>query len=133
MQCATVLGGLDIFAQAGANHPLIKSAQVSVTQGRIVIRFVHRTNANVPIISAIEILPSGSSVPPPVATAPSITAQPKNQTVSVGHAASFCTPAHRTFDLPVVEKRIEYKRATAGATRPRQRPRRERLNLPGRD
>ena len=59
MQGATVFSGLDIFAQAGADHPLVKSAQISVTQGRIIIRFVHRANANVPIISAIEILPSG--------------------------------------------------------------------------
>ena len=70
VQGATVFSGLDIYAQAGVNHPLVKSAQVSVTQGRIIIRFVHRANANVPIISAIEILPSGSSAPPPVATAP---------------------------------------------------------------
>ena len=110
MQGATVFSGLDIFAQAGADHPLVKSAQVSVTQGQIVIRFVHRANANVPIISAIEILPSGSSAPPPAATAPSITAQPKNQTISVGQAATFSVVAGGTapLDLPVVEKRIEH-------------------------
>ena len=78
MQGATVFSALDIFAQAGLDHPLVKSAQVSVTKGQIVIRFVHRANANVPVISAIEILPSGSA-PPPSATAPSITSEPKSQ------------------------------------------------------
>jgi Malectin domain/Abnormal spindle-like microcephaly-assoc'd, ASPM-SPD-2-Hydin len=70
MQGATVFGGLDILALAGANHALVKTAQVSVTQGQIVIRLVHRVNKNVPIITAIEILPSGT------ATAPSVTANP---------------------------------------------------------
>ena len=60
MQGATVFSGVDIFAQAGVDHALVKSAQISVTGGQIVIRFAHRANANVPVISAIEILPSGS-------------------------------------------------------------------------
>ena len=60
MQGATVFSGVDIFAQAGLDHPLVKSAQVSVTGGEITIRFAHRANANVPVISAIEILPSSS-------------------------------------------------------------------------
>jgi len=114
MQGATVLSRLDIFAQAGANHPLVKSAQVSVTQGRIVIRFLHRANANVPVISAIEILPSGSSAPPPVATAPSITAQPKNQTVSVGHAASFSVAASGT--APLTYQWLKNGSSISGAT-----------------
>ena len=98
MQGATVFSGLDIFAQAGLDHPLVKSAQVSVTQGQIVIRFVHRANANVPVISAIEILPSGSA-PPSVATAPSVTTEPKNQTVSVGQTATFSVVAGGTAPL----------------------------------
>ena len=98
MQGATVFSGLDIYAQAGTDHSLLKTAQVSVTQGQIVIRFVHRASRNVPVVSAIEILPSGSA-PPPVATAPSITAEPKNQTVSVGHAATFSVVANGTAPL----------------------------------
>ena len=98
MQGGTVFSGLDIFAQAGIDHPLVKSAQVSVTQGQIVIRFVHRANANVPVISAIEILPSGSA-PPPASTAPSVTTQPKSQTVSVGQAATFSVVAGGTAPL----------------------------------
>ena len=39
MQGATVFSGLDASCQAGADHALVKSAQVSVTQGRIIIRF----------------------------------------------------------------------------------------------
>ena len=98
MQGATVFSALDIFAQAGLDHPLVKSAQISVTQGRIVIRFVHRANANVPVISAIEILPSGSA-PPPAPTAPSITSAPKSQTISVGQAATFSVVAGGTAPL----------------------------------
>jgi hypothetical protein len=60
MQGATVFSGLDIFAQAGADHALVKSAQISVTNGQLVIRFAHRANGTVPIISALEILPAGS-------------------------------------------------------------------------
>ena len=98
MQGATVFSGLDIFAVAGAKHALMKSAQISVTNRQLVIRFAHRANRTVPMISAIEILPSGSA-PPPVATAPSVTTQPKNQTVSVGHAATFSVVAGGTAPL----------------------------------
>ena len=116
VQGATVFSGLDIFAQAGVNHALVKSAQVSVTQGRIIIRFVHRANANVPIISAIEILPSGSSVPPPVATAPSVTTQPKSQTVSVGQAATFAVLAGGT--APLTYQWLKNGSSISGATAP---------------
>ena len=57
MEGKAIWGSLDIFAQAGANHALVKSAQVSVTDGELVVRFVHHVNANFPIVSAIEILP----------------------------------------------------------------------------
>jgi glucuronoarabinoxylan endo-1,4-beta-xylanase len=111
MQGATVIGGLDIFAQAGFDHPLVKSAQVSVTQGQIVIRFVHRANANVPVISAIEILPSGSA---PVPTAPSVTTQPKSQTVSVGQAATFSVVAAGT--APLTFQWLKNGSSISGAT-----------------
>ena len=133
MQGATVFSGLDIFAQAGIDHPLVKSAQVSVTQGQIVIRFVHRANANVPVISAIEILPSGSTAPP-AATAPSVTTQPKSQTVSVGQAATFSVACrrHGTIDLPVVEKWIQYQwRDCAQLHHSGGHQCRERFDLPG--
>ena len=115
MQGATVFSGLDIFAQAGIDHPLVKSAQVSVTQGKIVIRFVHRANANVPVISAIEILPSGSTTPP-VATAPSVTTQPKSQTVSVGQAATFSVVAGGT--APLTYQWLKNGSSISGATAP---------------
>jgi glucuronoarabinoxylan endo-1,4-beta-xylanase len=113
MQGATVFTGLDIFAQAGIDHPLVKSAQVSVTQGRIVIRFVHRANANVPVISAIEILPSGST-PPPASTAPSVTSEPKSQTVSVGQAARFSVVAAGT--APLTFQWLKNGSSISGAT-----------------
>ena len=109
MQGSTVISGLDIFAQAGLDHPLVKSAQVSVTQGQIVIRFVYHANANVPVISAIEILPSGSA-PPPVATAPSITYRTQKSNSSSGPSGYFLRGCGRnsTLDFPVVEERIEH-------------------------
>ena len=91
MQGATLFSALDIFAQAGRNHALVKSAQVSVTNGQLVIRFVHHANANVPVISAVEILPSG--------TPPSITAQPASQSITVGHTATFKVVATGTAPL----------------------------------
>ena len=94
---------------------LVKSAQVSVTQGQIVIRFVHRANANVPVISAIEILPSGSA-PPPAATAPSVTTQPKSQTVSVGQAATFSVVAGGT--APLTYQWLKNGSSISGATAP---------------
>ena len=91
IQGATLFSALDIFAQAGRNHALVKSAQVSVTNGQMVIRFVHHANANVPIISALEILPSG--------TPPSITTQPASQSIIVGHSATFKVVATGTAPL----------------------------------
>ena len=114
MQGATVFSGLDIFAQAGSDHPLVKSAQVSVTQGRIIIRFVHRANANVPIISAVEILPSGSSARPPVATAPSIKTGPVSQTVSTGQTAFFSVVAGGT--APLTYQWLKNGSSISGAT-----------------
>src|SRR5215469_11597506 len=93
MQGATVFSGIDIFAQAGANHALVKSAQISVTRGQIVIRFAHRVNKDVPIISAIEILPSGT------ATAPSVTAQPSSLSILAGQVATFKVVAAGTAPL----------------------------------
>ena len=81
IQGATLFSALDIFAQAGKDHALVKSAQVSVTNGQLVIRFVHHVNGNVPVIGALEILPSG--------TPPSITTQPASQSITVGHSATF--------------------------------------------
>ena len=91
MQGATLFSALDIFAQAGRNHALVKSAQVSVTNGQLVIRFVHHAAANVPVISAVEILPSG--------TPPSITTQPASQSITVGHTATFKVVATGTAPL----------------------------------
>jgi hypothetical protein len=62
MQGTTVFSALDIFALAGLDHALVKSAKVSVTNGQLIIRFAHRASGNVPVISALEILPAGGSL-----------------------------------------------------------------------
>ena len=56
LQGTTVLPNLDIFAAAGANAALIKSANVNVTISTIKIGFAPVSGLN-PKISAIEILP----------------------------------------------------------------------------
>jgi hypothetical protein len=61
MQGSTVFSALDIFATAGFDHALVKSAKVSVTNGQLIIRFAHRSNGNVPVIAALEILPAGTT------------------------------------------------------------------------
>ena len=108
MQGATVFSGVDIFAQAGADHALVKSAQISVTGGQIAIRFAHRANANVPIITAIEILPSGT------ATAPSIIAQPTSQRTALGQTATFKVAAAGT--APLVYQWLKNGTVISGAT-----------------
>lgn len=62
LQGVTVFANLDIYAAAGANAALIKSANVNVTASTITIGFAHVSGLN-PKISAIEILPlqAGSS------------------------------------------------------------------------
>lgn len=95
MQGATVFSRLDIFAAVGADRALVKSALISVTNRTIIIRFVHHTNADSPIISAIEILPTGGSS----SSAPSITTQPANQWISAGQPARFQVVAKGTAPL----------------------------------
>ena len=85
MQGANVISALDIFGQVGARHALVKSVPVSVINGQLVIRFVRRTNGNVPIISGLEILPAVASTP----LAPSIATQPAAQSITVGNTATF--------------------------------------------
>jgi len=106
MQGATFFSALDIFAQAGRNHALVKSAQVSVTNGQLLIRFVHHASGNVPVISALEILPSG--------TRPSITAQPASQSIAVGHTATFKVVA--TGSAPLSYQWMKRGANIAGAT-----------------
>ncbi|MGC2888472.1 MAG: malectin domain-containing carbohydrate-binding protein [Candidatus Acidiferrum sp.] len=59
MQGNVVFPELDIFAAAGANAALIKSANVSVTNGTLAIGFT-RVAGLAPEISAIEILPASN-------------------------------------------------------------------------
>jgi len=106
MQGATFFSALDIFAQAGRNHALVKSAQVSVTNGQLLIRFVHHASGNVPVISALEILPSG--------TRPSITAQPASQSIALGHTATFKVVA--TGSAPLSYQWMKRGANIAGAT-----------------
>jgi len=70
-----VLDNLDIYAQVGGYTALIKTFQVTVTDGQLDINFAHGS-ADDPQIGAIEILSSGG--PPPVDTqAPTV---PQNLT-----------------------------------------------------
>lgn len=62
IQGQTVFPRLDIFAAAGANAALIKTATATVTGGALTIGFAYVSGLN-PKISAIEILP-GASGPP---------------------------------------------------------------------
>jgi len=66
MQGFTVFPALDIFATVGANISLLKSANVTVSNGSLIIRFVHiGTNPNNnPIVYAIEVLPVAANPPP---------------------------------------------------------------------
>ncbi len=62
LQGTKVFANLDIYAAAGANTALIKSANVNVTAGAITIAFAHVSGLN-PKISAIEILPLPATSP----------------------------------------------------------------------
>jgi hypothetical protein len=61
IQGAAAFANLDIFAEAGANTALIKTANTSVTNGTLAIGFAHVSGLN-PKVSAIEIVP-GSAAP----------------------------------------------------------------------
>ena len=56
------LPDVDIYAEAGANTALIKTAPVAVTDGQINIRFVKGVNN--PFVAAIEITEVGAPFPP---------------------------------------------------------------------
>ncbi|MGC1417678.1 MAG: malectin domain-containing carbohydrate-binding protein [Candidatus Acidiferrum sp.] len=66
-QGTVVLSDLDIFASAGANAALIKSANVSVTNGTLTIGFTRVAGLD-PEISAIEILPASNATTGPALT-----------------------------------------------------------------
>jgi Malectin domain len=63
LQGQTAFSNLDIFAAAGANAALIKSATATVTNGTMTIGFAHVSGLD-PKVSAIEILPTSSSSTP---------------------------------------------------------------------
>lgn len=67
VQGNVVFPELDIFAAAGANAALIKSANVSVTNGALTIGFTRVVGLD-PEISAIEILPASGVTTGPVMT-----------------------------------------------------------------
>lgn len=71
LQGQTAFANLDIFAAAGANAALIKSANASVTNGTLSIGFTHVSGLD-PKISAIEIQPSSAPGP---ASPPTLTLQ----------------------------------------------------------
>lgn len=86
LQGTTVFPVLDIAKAVGVKHALVKSANVSVTNGQLTIRFVHHKDS--PIISAIEILPGATSL-----TAPAIKTQPTSASVPAGQKATFSVTA----------------------------------------
>jgi len=61
LQGTVAFTNLDIFAEAGANTALIKTANATVTNGTLTIGFAHVSGLN-PKVSAIEIVP-GSAAP----------------------------------------------------------------------
>ena len=67
VQGNVVFPELDIFAAAGANAALIKSANVSVTNGALTIGFTRVVGLD-PEISAIEILPASAATTGPLMT-----------------------------------------------------------------
>jgi hypothetical protein len=85
MQGAVVFSALDIFAAAGANTALVKTATVTVTNGTLAIQFIHHTNN--PIISGMEILPVGGAAPPPLPI--SVAVSPSAASVQVGQSLPF--------------------------------------------
>ncbi len=93
LQGTTVFSSVDVARTVGLNHPLIRSAKVSVTGGRLTIRFVHHINRDNPLIYAIEIVPITN------ATAPAISSQPSSQTVPTGQTATFSVSATGTAPL----------------------------------
>lgn len=60
-----VFSKLDIFAEAGANAALIKGADVTVTNGQLVVEF--DSVVQNPKVHALEILPSATPAGPPLA------------------------------------------------------------------
>jgi len=58
MQGATVFSSVDIFAEAGADAPLIKGADITVTNGAVTIEFDNVVQDAV--VNAIEVLPGVS-------------------------------------------------------------------------
>jgi YD repeat-containing protein len=64
LEGATALSNVDVFAEAGANTALVKTATTTVADGQLNIRFVH--GADNPFINAIEVL----SPPPADGEAP---------------------------------------------------------------
>ena len=83
MQSATVFSALDIFAAAGGNTALVKSANVTVTNGTLTIQFVHRIDN--PIVSAIEIVPLSGTDPAPI----SVSLAPTSAGVQVNQTQPF--------------------------------------------
>ena len=80
-----VLSNFDIVAVAGANHALVEQfAATANTSNQIVISFT-AGSANQPKVSGIEVLA--------LASAPTITTQPANQSVAAGATATFSVVA----------------------------------------
>jgi hypothetical protein len=105
LQGATVFSGIDIAGSVGLAHALVKTANISVTQGQVTVRLVHHGNNN-PIVTAIEIVPGTTAL-----TAPAISSQPGSTTVTAGQTATFSVAA--TGSAPLA---YQWRRGTSAIT-----------------
>ena len=60
-----VLSNFDVVAAGGPNAAVVKSFPISVTGGSVSLTF--QSVVNLPILSAIELVPNGATTPPPAA------------------------------------------------------------------
>ncbi len=97
-QGTVIFPDLDIFAAAGANAALIKSANVSVANGTLTIGFTRVAGMD-PEISAIEILPVGN-----VTTGPALT---------LNFAYPDCTPVAGTLNYTVSSSLLSFQGSQA--------------------
>jgi Malectin domain len=107
LQATTVFPALDIAKIVGVKHALVKSANVSVTNGQLTIRFVHHKDSR--IISVIEILPGATAL-----IAPAIKTQPTSASVPSGQKATFRVTASGS--TPLAYQHQRGGNAISGAT-----------------
>ncbi len=111
-----VLKRFDVYAEAGANHALIKQVPVSVGDGRLDLRFTHIKQN--PMISAVEVLPLSASLPPvlaPIGNRLALIGDSVSFTISASHPDGI-VPALSAQGLPAGAQFEEHGDGTAGFT-----------------